>query len=155
MDSQAANIVKWAEDKAKPNCKPKIKRLSQVEVGLLLQMHKAGKTQAEIAQQLGISQQAVSKWLDNTTDSTDLAKLYLRGSALRMAQNIVHKGRAADHIKALEGVNVLAPEHTGNIVVQIGIKADSIKLIPSTFASKTSTVSTPQGQLSADTGSDN
>jgi hypothetical protein len=59
-----------------------------------------------------------------------------------MARNIVNKGRAADHIKALEGINVLAPEHVAGITVQIGINADTVKLMP--------TLSPPQLEVSSE-----
>jgi hypothetical protein len=55
-----------------------------------------------------------------------------------MARNIVKAGRASDHIKALEGISVLAPTQGSGITVQIGIKADTVKLITPTFASETS-----------------
>jgi hypothetical protein len=37
-----------------------------------------------------------------------------------MARNIVQRGRAADHIKALEGINVLATEQNQGITVHVG-----------------------------------
>ena len=84
-------------------------------------MLKAGKTQAEIAQTLSCNQSAVSRWAQCLTDTTDLAKSFLRGSALPMAQNIVTKGRAADHVKALEGLEVLSnQENKGGITIVVG-----------------------------------
>lgn len=155
MDSQAQDIVTWAEKKAKPAHTPKYKRLTDDQRIAILQLDKVGKTQVEIAHTIGCDQGTVSRWLTQCQDTTEHASTYLRGQALRMSRNIVQKGRAADHIKALEGINVLAPEHVAGITVQIGIKAESVKLIQPTFASETSTVSTPQGQLSGDIGSDN
>jgi hypothetical protein len=130
VDSQAADIVTWAEQQTQhpPSCKPKAKRLTQAEVGLLIQLHKDGKTQQQIAQLLGVTQQAIAKWLDNVTDTTETAKLYLRGSALRMAQNIVAKGRAADHVAALKGLSVLQEERAAGLVVQIGIKDSDVQV---------------------------
>jgi predicted transcriptional regulator len=110
------------------SCEKRKTRLTQAEVGLLLQLHKDGLTQAQIAQRFGITQQAVSKWLDATTDTTDTAKLYLRGSALRMAQNIVKKGRAADHVAALKGLSVLTEERSAGLVVQIGVKDSDVTI---------------------------
>jgi hypothetical protein len=72
-----------------------------------------------------------------------------------MSRNIVQRGRAADHIKALEGINVLAPEQKPGITVQIGIRADRVKLISPTFASETSALGGDMHRLSAETGSDN
>jgi hypothetical protein len=93
-------IAEWAEQQTAPTHRKPTKRLSQAEVGLLLQLHKEGKSQVEIAQLLGVTQGAISRWLQNTTDSTGIAKSYLRGSALRMAQNIVRNGQAKDHVQA-------------------------------------------------------
>jgi transcriptional regulator len=153
VDSQA--IATWAEHEAGLKHTVDRSRLTASEIGLLYQLHKDGLTQVEIAQRLGCTQPTVSKWLARFVDSTAPAKEYLRGQALRMAQNIVETGRAADHIKALEGINVLAPEHAGGITVQIGVKADTVELIASTFASPTPTLSEGLHRLSAETGSDN
>ena len=141
MDSQA--IAKWAEDKAKPAHIPKYRRLTDDQRIAILQLAKAGKAQVEIAQAIGCDQGTVSRWLSACQDTTAQASTYLRGSALRMARNIVRKGRASDHIKALEGISVLSPTQGAGITVQIGIKADTVKLIAPTFASETSTVSGP------------
>lgn len=114
-------IAQWAEQKAKPltHRKP-TKRLTQTELGILFAMAKDGKSQTEIAQLLGVTQGAVSRWLQNTTDTTGIAKSYLRGSALRMAQNIVHRGAPKDHLVALKGLNVLEETQTQGITVVIG-----------------------------------
>lgn len=81
-------------------------------------------TQAQIAQRLGCSQQAVSDWLQSCRDTTVDAKSYLRGQALRMAQNIVKKGRAQDHVSALKGLNVLDEEQRAGLVIQVGSSSD-------------------------------
>lgn len=121
MSNQAPDaIVKWAEKKTLAGNKTKAKRLTQSEVGLLIQMHKEGKSQVEIAQLLGITQPAVHKWLQNLTDTTQPAKLYLRGSALRMAQNIVHRGAAKDHVVALKGLGVLEEQQQQGVTVLVG-----------------------------------
>jgi hypothetical protein len=118
VDSAEA-IVKWAEKQPSTHRKP-TKRLSQAEVGLLLQLHKEGKSQVEIAQLLGVTQGAISRWLQNTTDSTGIAKSYLRGSALRMAQNIVRNGQAKDHVQALKGLGVLEEQQQQGVTVIVG-----------------------------------
>jgi len=106
VDSQA--IAEWAEQKVAPKSdKPKQKRLTALDIGWLIKAHREGMTQAAIAERLGITQPAVHKWVTQTTDSTDTAKLFLRGSALRMAENIVENGLARDHIQALNGLGVL------------------------------------------------
>lgn len=95
-------------------------RLSRSELGLIVQLHKDGFTQAQIAQRLGCAQQTVSKWLSELVDTTDAAKVYLRGSALAMAQNIVKKGRAVDHVAALKGLSVLHEEQQSGVTVIVG-----------------------------------
>jgi hypothetical protein len=143
VGSQAQAIAKWAEKQAAPAHTPKYKRLTDDQRIAILQLDKAGKTQVEIAQAIGCDQGTISRWLSACQDTTAHASTYLRGSALRMARNIVKTGRASDHIKALEGVNVLAQSQNVGLTVQIGIKADTVKLITPTFASEISTVSTP------------
>lgn len=130
----AEAIAKWAEDQDKPTDSGSYKRLTDVERALILKLRESGLTQVEIAQRLDRAQSTISDVLDAFTDTTPEAKRYLRGKALEMARNIVDKGRAADHIKALEGINVLSPEQVSGITVQIGIKADTVKLLGSTFA---------------------
>lgn len=95
-------------------------RLTRGEVAALLQLHKDGFTQTEIAQRLNCNQRTVGRWLEELTDSTDSAKAYLRGSALRMAQNIVKKGRAVDHVAALKGLSVLHEEQQSGVTVIVG-----------------------------------
>jgi predicted transcriptional regulator len=107
--------------KRPPTHTSKYARLSQDEIAILHTMLKAGKTQVEIAQTLGCTQGAVSRWAASFTDTADLAKSYLRGKALSMAQNIVKKGRAADHIKALEGIEVLSNQDVkGGLTIVVG-----------------------------------
>jgi predicted transcriptional regulator len=126
LDTQA--IVSWAEGQAQkpaqPANTPKYDRLTRSDIGLMLKLRKDGLTQAEIAQRLGCNQPTVSKWLGQFTDSTDHAKEYLRGQALRMAKNIVHKGLARDHVAALKGLNVLEEQQNAGVIVQIGVSVD-------------------------------
>jgi hypothetical protein len=135
--------------------KPAYKRLTDDQRVAILQLAKVGKSQVEIAETLGCDQSTVSRWLQSCQDTTSQATAYLRGQALRMSRNIVEKGRAADHIKALEGISVLAPEQKLGITVQIGIKADRVKLITPTFACSTQQLSEDIHTLSVETGSDN
>lgn len=103
------------------SCEKRTTRLRQSELAMVLQLHKDGFTQAQIAQRLGVTQQAISKWLSAITDTTDVAKLFLRGNALSMAQNIVKKGRAADHVKTLEGLEVLSNQDVkGGLTIVVG-----------------------------------
>jgi len=151
VDSQAQAIATWAEKQGKPANKPKYDRLTRTDLGLLLKYRQQGLTQVEIAQRLGCSQGTVSKWLDDLTDSRDVAKEYLAGQSLRMAKNIVHRGIARDHIQALRGNGVLADDSgTQGIVIQIGIKDSDV-----TFASNTQVVTKDLHSLTDETGSDN
>ena len=125
MDSQA--IATWAEQQTAPAHTPKYDRLTRSDLEALLALKKAGKTQVEIAQALGCSQGTVSKWLSQLTDSTDLAKEYLRGSALRMAKNVVRNGRARDHIQALKGLKVLEDDGR-DIKIAIGVSLPGLSI---------------------------
>jgi biotin operon repressor len=123
------NETSPAVTKAKPPAHtPKYRRLTRTDVALLLQLSKEGRTQVEIAQRLGCDQSAVSKWLKSLEDTTEVAKSYLRGSALRMAENIVKKGRAVDHVAALKGLSVLAEERSAGLTIQIGIKDSDVSI---------------------------
>jgi transcriptional regulator len=119
VDSQA--IAKWAEqqDASKSPRKP-VHRLTAEEIGIMLRLRQDGLTQTEIAQRLDCDQKAVSKWLSKLADTTDAAKSYLRGSALRMAKNVVRNGQARDHIQALKGLRVLEADDS-NIKIAIGV----------------------------------
>ena len=118
MDSQA--IAKWAERKSgKPTDTPKYDRLTRTDLGLLVKYHRQGMTQVEIAQRLGCSQSTVSKWVNDLTDTREPAKEYLAGSALRMAQNIVKRGMARDHVQVLNGLGVLNQQDTGKVSITI------------------------------------
>ena len=99
---------------------PKYDRLTRADLEILRTMRKAGKTQLEIAQALGCTQGTVSKWLTALTDTTDIAREYLGGQALRMAKHVVRKGQARDHVKVLEGLKVLVPD-TSSINIAIGL----------------------------------
>jgi hypothetical protein len=87
----------------------------------LLQLHRDGLTQVAIAQRLGCDQKTVSNWLVRLTDTTDLAKSYLRGHAFRMAENVIRKGKPEVHIKALRGVGVIQGDHDEGIQVIVGL----------------------------------
>jgi transcriptional regulator len=117
MDSQA--IAKWAEQQTAPANTPKYDRLTSSDLGVLLKLRKDGLTQAEIAQRLGCSQGTVSKWLNNLTDTTEPAKEYLRGQAMRMAKNIANNGLARDHVQVLNGLGVLNQQDTAKLTIVI------------------------------------
>lgn len=103
-------------------------RLTQEQLVAILKLAKLDKTQVEIAQAIGCDQGTVSRWLAQCEDSTEQAGTYLRGSALRMAQNIVKNGRAADHVAALKGVNVLADSQQSGLTVVVGGNAQDVRI---------------------------
>jgi IS30 family transposase len=94
--------------------------MTDAERALVLQLDRDGLTQVQIAQRLNRNQSTISDWLAHCTDSTDQAKRYLRGQALTMAQNIVKRGKARDHVVALKGLNVLEEQQSGNVTVIVG-----------------------------------
>ncbi len=150
MDTKATEaIVKWADKQTTPAHTPKYKRLTDDQRIAILQLDKTGKSQVEIAQVIGCDQGTVSRWLSQCQDSTAQASTYLRGSALRMARNVVSRGQARDHIQALKGIGVLEADDR-SIQIQVGVALPGM-----TFASNPSTVSTVIHKVSDVSGSDN
>ena len=97
------------------------KRLTAADLSAMLRWHNEGLTQTAIAKRLECDQSVVNRWLAQLVDTTDTSKAFLRGQALTMAQNIVKRGKAADHVKALQGLSVLSTdEHVGGITVIVG-----------------------------------
>jgi|SRR6185295_3216887 len=82
-------------------------KLRSVDIGILARLHADGMSQTEIAQRVGCTQGTVSRWIDKLTDTRDAAKSYLHGAALDMAEKVHKKGRPSDHVKVLEGIQVL------------------------------------------------
>src|SRR3954462_7824857 len=95
---------------------PSYHRVTDTERVLILKLKDDGFTQVEIAQRLGRSQSTISDILEAFADTRDLAKRYLDGQAAKMAENIVINGRAADHVKVLEGLEVLKAHDVSPIV---------------------------------------
>lgn len=125
----AGELVTVSDAPSKPASQRRpTRRLTAEDIGSMLRYRAEGLTQAQIAQRLGCDQAAVNRWLQKLTDSTDVAKSYLRGSALTMAQNIVKKGRAADHVAALKGLSVLEEERSSGLVIQIGCKDSDVSI---------------------------
>lgn len=98
---------------------PKQKRLTALDIGWMLKAHKEGMSQVDIAQRLGVTQSAICRWLEKTTDSKDVAKSFLAGQALRMAKNIVSKGLARDHVQVLNGLGVLQAQESQGLTLVI------------------------------------
>ena len=113
-------IVKWAEKKGAPACEPKYRRLTDADRSYILALSQQKLTQAEIAQRVGCTQQAVSQWLRKCQDTTKDATLYLRGSALKMARKVVASDDGKVLIQALKGVNVLQEQQQQGVTVIVG-----------------------------------
>ena len=129
MAKQTAEaIAEWADTQTLPADKPKYRRLTDVDRAFILRLHDKGRTQVEIAQQVGCAQSTVSEVLDAFGDTTPEAKRYLRGQALRMARNIVEEGQAKDHVAALKGLSVLADDVSQGLTIQIGGDGHDIKI---------------------------
>ena len=104
------------------------KRLTADDIGLLIRLKADNVPQAVIAQRLDCDPAAVTRWLQKLTDTTDIAKSILRGGAASMADNIVKKGRAADHVAALKGLSVLQEERSAGLTIQIGVKDSDVSI---------------------------
>lgn len=103
---------------------PALIALSELDQARALQWVKAGLSRGAIAQRLNVDIMALGQWLAHeadTLDNTDAARIHMRRNALRMADNIIENGRAADHVKALEGLDVLSSQETrGGITIVVG-----------------------------------
>lgn len=119
-----------------PANSPKYRRITQAQRQVMRDLYKLNTPQTEIARVLGVSQGTVSKWLSELVDTTADATEYLRSQALYMAEKVVKKGRPSDHIKALQGVNVLTEERSSGLVIQIGGGSGDVKVavMTGTFA---------------------
>lgn len=84
-------------------------RLSRQEVGLLLKLHEAGKTQTEIAETLGCSQPSVSRWVSELCDTRTEAKQVLHNGAQKLAKRVVSEASVEQSLDVLERLEVITP----------------------------------------------
>ncbi|HEY3220319.1 MAG TPA: hypothetical protein VGJ80_06285 [Gemmatimonadales bacterium] len=59
------------------------------------------------------------------SDRRPVARRYLESQSLAMAKNVVDHGKPAVHVRALEGLGVLAPEDAGTSGITIHIGGDA------------------------------
>jgi hypothetical protein len=108
------------------------KGFSTAELSTLVKMLKAGKTQAQIAQALGCSQQNVSYHLQQLgSDTRELAEYVMDASLFDDAQRldaVVKKGKDGDAVKAIklkwQARKVVDSTTSGNahqVLVQVGV----------------------------------
>jgi hypothetical protein len=99
---------------------PSYRRMTDSERLTILQLHEKGMTQSAIAQQLGRAVSSVHEVIQTYTPTKTLAKRKLAAAALRMAENVIENGGPKEHVRALEGLDVLHPKQQNtNISVQI------------------------------------
>lgn len=90
---------------------PAYRRLTQTDLGLILALRAEGKTQAEIAQRLDVTQQCISDALRQLgTDSLDLARHKAKASAYRRVRRLDKWTEKRDSIglKAAQELNQIA-----------------------------------------------
>lgn len=108
--------------------KPDYSRLTRDEINSLISLHKAGKTQTEIAQILQCSVPTVHDWVHKLTDTTDFAKLRARNLAARAVEKLdeamdeaASKGRSAPQEAILKLAGLLEQESTkAGVTVLVG-----------------------------------
>ncbi len=98
--------------------------LSELDQARALQWVKNGLSRGAIAQRLKVDLMALGEWLAHEADqldTTEAARIHMRRNALPMADSIIRDGRPMDHIKALEGLDVLSSQDTrGGLTIVVG-----------------------------------
>ena len=146
LHSQAAAIADSYSERI-----PDRARLTRDEVALLLQLHKAGKTQVEIAQVLGIDQSNVSRWLSKLIDTSELAKHTLKNGANTLAERVIAKADVTEAVDVLERIGVIAPKQEssgshGSVQVLI-LQAGQTQLSPPVIDVDDTLSPVPRNQL--------
>jgi hypothetical protein len=112
---------------ALPAHSPKYKRLTRDDLAILRVMHKAGRSQVDIAEALNTTQPTISKWIATLIDTRDEAKEYLNNQATTLARSVVRNGRPSDHVRVLEGLEVLKPQEVSVVAnVLVGMPGQAV-----------------------------
>lgn len=82
-------------------------RLTRADHIVILKLHDDGISLSTIAQRLNRSVSTIHEVVQTYTPTTDLAKRKLAAGAERMAENVLEHGKASDHVRVLEGLDVL------------------------------------------------
>jgi hypothetical protein len=93
--------------------KPDYTRLSRAEVASVVALHRAGKTQTEIALTLGCNTSTVSRWLNQLGDTTELAKQKLRAGSAELVDRVLKRADIDQSLEVLDRLDV-APKRERN-----------------------------------------
>lgn len=116
------------------------KRLTHDDLRIILRLRDKGLSQAAIAERLAVSTSTVTRALGIFgADSRPLARAYLEGKALKMARSIVRKGKPTDHLRALQGLNVIDADQSSGVTIQIGSPSDTLPALPDIVVSQSET----------------
>lgn len=106
VTAQAEAIANAFIDKPEKR-KADYSRLSRDEVAAILNLHRTGKSQVEIAQILGCDHSTVSRWLDKLVDTTELAKHTLRNGAQALAERVIADADVEQSLEVLDRLDVV------------------------------------------------
>lgn len=100
------------------------KRLSQLQLVQILNLHKAGKNNTEIAGIVGCDDSTVGSVLNRFgADTRDLARAALEAGAVKLAQTVVKTKDSAVALKTLGKLDVVREDQAGagtNILIAMG-----------------------------------
>ena len=122
-----------AETIEAPERKRDYSRLTRDEIASIFTLHRAGKTQVEIAETLNCNVSSVCRWLKSLDDTTDLAKQILKSSAADVARALVKTKHAPTQLEILRDQGVSekkapAGETRTGVTVLIGVHETEVKL---------------------------
>ena len=111
--------------------KPDYSRLSRAEINSLFALHKAGKSQTEIAQILGCAISTVHHWVHTLEDTTDLAKQKLRAGASDLVDRVLSQANVEESLEVLDRLDVAAKRREATIsMTAIAIDVDTPLQLP-------------------------